>query len=552
MVDALPYLVGYPYGCTEQTLSRFLPTVITQKVLQQLDIDLEAVRQKSANLNAQEAGDPAERAKQWQVDERNPVFDEKAVLLMAKQGLARLAAMQVDDGGWGWFSGANETSQAHTTAHVVRGLLVARELGLHVDQASLTRGIQWLERYQVERLQVLDKEGAAKDRLQAKATNLDALVYRVLALAGQHSPSMGEYLYRDRTGLSIYGNTLFALVLEQTGQKEKLDEVLRFIEQYLVMDEENETAYLNLPNDTYWWVWYGSETEAHAYYLKLLTKIAPAGKKAAWLVKYLLNNRKHASYWNATRDTAIMVEAFADYLTRAQELSPDMHIEIWLDNVLKKQVAINRENLFTFDGVLRLEGDALVTGKHRLTIKKQGNGPLYYHASLDYFSLEDHITSAGLDLRVERNYFKLRRREASQIGAGAKGQVVEQALEKYDRIALTHLDEVESGDLIEVELTVHSKNDYEYLIFEDRKAAGFEPVDSQSGYNGNALGAYVEYRDESVNFFVRRLARGTHSVSYRLRAEIPGIFSALPTRVYAMYAPELMGNSEEIRLEIDD
>ena len=33
MVDALPYLVDYPYGCTEQTLNRFLPTVITQKVL---------------------------------------------------------------------------------------------------------------------------------------------------------------------------------------------------------------------------------------------------------------------------------------------------------------------------------------------------------------------------------------------------------------------------------------------------------------------------------------------------------------------------------------
>ena len=33
MVDALPYMVDYPYGCTEQTLNRFLPTVITQKVL---------------------------------------------------------------------------------------------------------------------------------------------------------------------------------------------------------------------------------------------------------------------------------------------------------------------------------------------------------------------------------------------------------------------------------------------------------------------------------------------------------------------------------------
>ena len=40
MVDALPYLVSYPYGCTEQTLSRFLPTVLTQKVLLDMNLDL--------------------------------------------------------------------------------------------------------------------------------------------------------------------------------------------------------------------------------------------------------------------------------------------------------------------------------------------------------------------------------------------------------------------------------------------------------------------------------------------------------------------------------
>ncbi len=34
MVDALPYLADYPYGCTEQTLNRFLPAVLTQQTLQ--------------------------------------------------------------------------------------------------------------------------------------------------------------------------------------------------------------------------------------------------------------------------------------------------------------------------------------------------------------------------------------------------------------------------------------------------------------------------------------------------------------------------------------
>jgi uncharacterized protein YfaS (alpha-2-macroglobulin family) len=66
------------------------------------------------------------------------------------------------------------------------------------------------------------------------------------------------------------------------------------------------------------------------------------------------------------------------------------------------------------------------------------------------------------------------------------------------------------------------------------------------------MGAYVEFRDRKVAFFVRRLARGKHSVTYQLRAEIPGKFSALPARAYAMYAPELRANSDEIKLVIED
>src|SRR5438093_2848349 len=65
LVDALPYLADYPYGCTEQTLSRFLPTVITQNVLSRMNLNLKDIREKITNLNAQEIGDDAARAKQW-------------------------------------------------------------------------------------------------------------------------------------------------------------------------------------------------------------------------------------------------------------------------------------------------------------------------------------------------------------------------------------------------------------------------------------------------------------------------------------------------------
>ena len=151
-----------------------------------------------------------------------------------------------------------------------------------------------------------------------------------------------------------------------------------------------------------------------------------------------------------------------------------------------------------------------------------------------------------------RKYYKLVEADKSIHAVGSRGQVVDEKVEKYERQELPNLSTVRSGDLVEIELEIDSKNDYEYLIFEDMKPSGFEPVDLQSGYTGNDLGAYVEFRDNRVVFFARTLARGKHSVSYRMRAETPGKFSALPTRAAAMYAPELKGNSDELKIGVED
>jgi len=168
------------------------------------------------------------------------------------------------------------------------------------------------------------------------------------------------------------------------------------------------------------------------------------------------------------------------------------------------------------------------------------------------FTLEEYITRAGLEIKINRKYYKLNKSDKTVKTAGDHGQPLDQKVEKYERQELKMLNTLKSGDLVEIELEVESKNDYEYIVLEDMKAAGFEPVEVRSGYNGNDLGAYMELRDERVCLFVRSLARGKHSVAYRMRAEIPGKFSALPTKASAMYAPELKANSDEIKLTIED
>lgn len=562
MVDALPYMVDYPYGCTEQTLNRFLPTVITQKVLLEMKLDLKDIEKKRTNLNAQEIGDDAERAKQWGRGVRqvgnlphNPVFDEDEVRRMVKDGAQRLTEMQCSDGGWGWFSGWGEHSTPHTTALVVHGLQTAQANDVALVSGVLDRGIEWLKHYQDEQVQLL-RNAAVKEkprdlRWKDHADNVDAFVYMVLTDADVKNGDMLEFLYRDRTKLAVYGMAMYGIALEKQGEKEKLAMIMQNIGQYVVQDDENQTAWLKLP-EGYWWYWYGSEYEAHAYYLKLLARTDPKGELASRIVKYLLNNRKNATYWNSTRDTALCVEAFADFIRRSGEDRPEMTVEVYYDGKLQKAVEITPQNLFTFDNKFVLEGDAIKTGNHTIELKRKGAGPLYYNGYLTTFTLEDFIRKAGLEIKVNRKYYKLAKADKSIKAAGSSGQVVDQKVEKYDRQELQNLSELTSGDLVEIELEIDSKNDYEYLIFEDMKPAGFEPVDLRSGYTGNDLGAYVEFRDNRVVFFARALARGKHSVAYRMRAEVPGKFSALPTRAWAMYAPELKANSDELKIGVKD
>jgi hypothetical protein len=552
MVDALPYLVSYPYGCTEQTLNRFLPTVITQQTLRRMGIDLAAIQNKRSNLNAQEIGDERQRAAQWRRYDHNPVFDEDEVADMVRAGVKRLAAMQLSDGGWGWFSGYGERAYPHTTAVVIHGLQIARENGVMIPAGVVERGVQWLKDYQSKEIERLILWDRTKKKGKSHADNLDAFVHMVLADEGLENKKMRDYLYRDRNSLAVYAKAMFGMALVKAEDSQKLAMIIKNIEQFLVYDHENQTAYLNLPNANYWWYWYGSEYEAHAYYLKLLSRTDPSGEKASGLVKYLLNNRKHATYWNSTRDTAVIVEAFADYLAASGEASPDLTLDIFFNNQKMKTVRITAENLFTFDNKFVLEGMQIPSGPHTITLKKSGRGPVYFNAYLDYFTLEDFITKAGLEIKVQRRVFRLNEVGKKIKAAGSRGQVVDRKIEKYEREPLENMAALKSGDLAEVELVIESKNDYEYLVFEDMKAAGFEPVEVRSGYTGNEIGAYVEFRDQKVTFFVRRLARGKHSVSYRLRAEVPGKFSALPTSAYAMYAPELKANSDEIKLIIND
>lgn len=523
MLEALPYLADYPYGCTEQTMSRFLPAVLTRKVLTDLGLDLERQGKTHSNLNTQELGKSEKQIQQLRSFESNPVYCEEALETMIETGLRRLGEMQCSDGGWRWFPDDELESTAYLTAHVVHGLRQAVNAGVEIDETILEMGVSRLESLAFERLERLNEKTNSY-----RCVDLDAFVFMVLADEGFVEEEMQKKLFEQHKHLSVYGMCMLGLAMDKIGDTAKRDVLIQQIEQYLVQDAENQTAWLQLRNKRTWWYWYGDEIETMSYYLKLLCRTDPKSDKASGLVKYLLNNRQNGSYWKSTRDTAVCLEAMSEYIRATGEMNPDMFVEVLVDNKVVQATKVTSDNLFTIDNTLTLDGDELKSGKHSISFRKKGRGPLFYNAYLSYFSLENPIKKTGLEIKVERKYFKL---------------------SDGNSIPVTNLSEVVSGDLIEVVFEVNSKNDYEYILLADPKPAGFEPVSTRSGYGS---GGYIEYRDEEVCFFIEHLPRGLNKSSYLMRAEIPGKFSALPAQVSAMYAPELRCNSDEWKVNIND
>jgi alpha-2-macroglobulin len=569
MLDALPYLADYPYGCIEQTMSRFLPGVVVSKTLQDLGLRLEDL-EKRANAYASErniaagsqrvANSPytypkgmpgsvnaSEQARTmwYRRLDRTPVFHAAMLREMVETGLQRIVGAQNDDGGWGWWPGSQ--SDPYMSAYVLYGLFTTRDAGWPVPDGVLARATAFVRGYFLE-ADDLHRMAYAGSVLSMDPGSREAI-----------RPLLAGRLYERRERLSPYTKALLAMALHRVGESEKARIVLTNLGTTAKIDAENRTAHWEGSGD--WWRWYENKVETSAAVLQAVLLIDPAYRAggetlAPQIVKWLVNNRR-GQHWHSTKETAMAVYALADYIRVNRELSPEYTLTVEFDGRQKRTYQVNADNVLFFDNRFIVPDAMLRDGVQTVTITKNGPGNLYYSAFLRTFTLEEDIKGTGNEIFVRRRYFRLLPEDPAKINAdraqGLGPRYAEPVADIYKRVPLTSGEELQSGDLLEVELFLESKNDYDYLAFEDLKPAGCEPVELRSGGRAeNGLWSHMELRDQKVAFFLSSLPQGTRTLTYRLRAEIPGRFHVLPTHGYAMYAPDIRTLSDEFQIGIRD
>ncbi len=594
LLDALPYLEDYPYGCVEQTTSRFVPTVLVAKTLRDSGIDLETIGKRAAALEEQRRNIPPQQvyadsgytypkgapgvldSKElashlmagYHLRSGAPIFDSKSLVSMVEAGLQRLKSMQRGDGSWGWWEGST-VGDVYLTAYVVESLnnaRAAKSLGddpQHAYEDMIMRGSEYLKNH-------LDS-----------TEELDLLAYYVYVITTRddtaswvnYTPliTTADKLYERRERLTPYGQALLARGLHNVGIASKEPGNGRNLERARVLvrnlansakhDKERGNVHWEPTDTRYYWRWYNDKQETTAAVLRALVAIAPQDQLAPvngaqgdqtglapLAVRWLVDNRR-SGHWNSTKQTAQVVEALLEYATAQKELMPDYTVTLDVDGKVQKSYKITKENALFFDNRFLVGDEILASGGQKLNIHMEGMGTLYFNSYLKYFDMSEPIKGVSNAIGVERKYYKIVSTAKPSRRPGAKGETDTTS----QRVPLADGASLVSGDIVEVELYLKSDNDYDHLVFEDMKPAGCEAVETRSGTAyGDGICSNFELRDEKVAFFVDTLPQGTTRITYKLRAEIPGTFHALPTNAYAMYAPDIRALSDEWRVSIID
>ncbi len=546
MVELLPYLADDDSRDVFGTVSRFVPALSAEAALKKLGVSFDDLKLA-----------PGSRDKLYSeymqlyvlgrsdFSETKAAFDPAVFRRVIAGSRAMILSMVNSDGGWGWFSGHRERSYPDTTAFVLDALLTAKKNGADIPNNILKGGTDWLYAYAEERIE--------KIKIYDYVSSTDALAAAVLKRAGKPNTEFADMLYERRitSHLSPYGLAMLAFAYN-TGSDERIM-LKRNLTQYLKQDEENGTAYLEIP-DNMRFFWWGNENVTQAAYLRLLTADDPADPVAAKLANYLVTNIRNSPWRNSTRTLGAAVQALAEYIMASGENKIDLTATVKLDGKILKTFRINSRNMWQNEFCAAAGPDQLSSGRHKLKIEMEGQGVLYFNSMLNYFTLEDRIKPAGLEMKLRRNYYKLvREKDAAELAAGTKGSLQTVNVEKYSRVPLKEGDLLLPGDVVEVELVSTAKNDYDYVVFADSMPAGFEYVRPVSGYVWNwHAPVYCEYRERGARFYLRHMARGESRVCYQIRAQLPGRFTGLPASGKGVYAPELKCSSGQMIFRIGD
>jgi len=503
MQDGLAYLEHFEYECTEQTVSRFLPNVLTYRALQALGLS-------------------------------DPELEEKLPGLV-EEGLERLYLQQHSDGGWGWW--ADDESNPYLTAYVVFALDKADEAGFAVRQDVLQRGTAFLVTQLV----------GARELNSYQQANRQAWLLYVLAEAGQTgqaSERVGD-LFDNRIRLSHYGRAYLALTLSLIDpQDSRIQTLLSDLQNAAVL---SATGAHWEETDYDWWAM-NTDTRSTAVILDALVQLDPDNALIPNIVRWLMVARQDG-IWETTQETAWTLIALTDWMVVTGELRGRYDYGVQLNETLLTSGSVTPE---TIREPVRLTvdvADLLAGASNRLVVGRgPGEGRLYYTAHLRVYLPVEEIEPLNRGIIVSRQYVAADcppDEACAEVNSAAVGETVQVRLTiiaPHDLYYVVVEDPLPAGgEAIDTSLATTSLLEREAGLYGGADDFWTGPRWSWWWWRWYSRS---EMRDDRVVLFADYLPAGTYTYQYTFRATQPGEYRVIPTTAREFYFPEVFGRGE--------
>ena len=569
-VQALPYLIEYPYECAEQTFDRLYANALASKIVagspqiaQVFDrwrtVDTSALL---SNLEKnQELKSVLLEETPWVLEGKTETQQKKNIGLLfdltrlsgqLASTVDRLTEAQAPDGGFAWFKGGWD--DRYITEYILTGF--GRLMRLKALSPGLTKKVKPIV---TAALTYADKEIISEYNQDRKIPG------------GVHwiSPSVAQYLYmrsffndygipgsvlaavsfyrkvaqQEWAKASKYTQGMVALALFRTGDIQTAKSILASLRETAIRNEELGMYWKGMEGGYYW---YEAPVETESLLIETFREIV-ADTAADRQMKTWLLRQKQTHQWPTTKATAEAVYALlmggTDWLDQERSVViqlGDKTVDWPGSGAATGEASAGQagtgydKRIFDAPFINPEMGHINVT----MSSAKRGGSPAWGAVYWQYFDQLDRITPAGnarAPLRLEKRLFVQRNTDRGPV------------LDTIPENGTIHV-----GDRVVVRLVLRSDRDLEYVHLKDMRGACFEPVDVLSGYRWqNGLGYYESTKDVSTEFFFSSLRRGTYVFEYPLTVGQTGEFSNGVASVECMYAPEFAFHTEGIRVNVE-
>lgn len=557
-VQALPYLMEYPYDCNEQIFSRHYANSLGAHIANS-NPRIREVFDQWANSDAllsnleknQELKSILIQETPWLRDAQSETEQKKRIALLFDLNklkddrtatLKKLQQNQMSSGAWAWFKGGRENR--FITQHIIAGFGHLDKLTANTTykqdrevQQMIQKAVNYLDGEFVNEYEQMKKQATDINEDHLSYTQLHYLYMRsffkdlkttkkVDEIKAYYMGQAQKYWIKK----DLYSKGLLSLIAYRNRDTATANKIIKSLEENSILSEELGMYWKANTNS---WYWYQAPIETQALMIEAFSEIKKDAKTVDNLKIWLLKN-KQTNQWNTTKATTDAV--YALLLQGNDWLSVTEAVDVLVGGEKIDPTKLDDVKVEAGTGYYKTSwgGKEVAPEMAEVQVSKKGEGIAWGALYWQYFEDLDKITPAETPLKLKKQVFLKENTDTGEKIAEVNGET-----------------DLKVGDLIRIRIELRADRPMEFVHLKDMRAAGLEPVNVLSGYRWqDGLGYYESTRDASTNFFFDYLPKGVYVFEYDLRVNNAGDFSNGITTIQSMYAPEFSSHSEGVRLRV--